>query len=158
MNVTEEVRLVGDVDYVIDWKDGRQETGSFKNTVLRQGRQSLAKALANQLGGGFQFYVTHMLFGDGGTQGGVKKYVDAGRNGLFGTTRLSKPVIAMIDPTISTQAIFTSVIAFDEAVSVTLNEMALQMADGNLYSLTTFADLNKTSDMQITWNWRLLFI
>ena len=158
MNLTEQIRLIGDVDYVIDWKDGRQEIGGFKNTVLKQGRKSLAKALANQLSGGFQFYITHMLFGDGGTQGGVKKYVDAGRNGLFGTTRLYKPVIAMIDPTIPTQAIFTAVIAFDEAVSVTLNEMALQMADGNLYSLTTFADLNKTADMQITWNWRLNFI
>jgi len=158
MNVTEQLRLVGDVDAIIDWKDGRQETISFKNTVLKNGRKALAKALANQLGDGFKFYVTHMLFGDGGTQGGVKKYVDAGRNGLFGTTRLSKPVIAMIDPTIATQVIFTSVISFDEAVSVTLNEMALQMADGTLYSLTTFADLNKTEDMQITWNWRLNFI
>lgn len=158
MNLTSDICPVGDINYVIDWKDGRKKIGGFNNTVLRQGRLSLAKTLANQIGEGFQFYITHMLFGDGGTQGGVKKYVDTGRNGLFGTTRLSKPVIAMINPTIPTQVILTSVVAFDEAVSVTLNEMALQMADGNLYSLTTFADLNKTADMQITYNWYLNFI
>ena len=39
-----------------------------------------------------------------------------------------------------------------------LNEMALQMANGQLYSMTTFPDLNKTEDMQITFNWRLNFI
>lgn len=158
MRISDHIRPVGDVDVIIDWKDGRREEYTMRNTVLRNGRQALARALANQISGGFQFYITHMLFGDGGTQGGVKKFVDAGRNGLFGTTRLSKPVIAMIDPTIPTQAIFTAVIAFDEAVSVTLNEMALQMANSTLYSLTTFADLNKTEDMQITWNWRLNFI
>lgn len=158
MNMKDEVRAIGDVEYIIDWEDGKQETVFFKNTVLRKGREALAKSLANQIGSGFQFYITHMLFGDGGTDSGAKKYVDVGRNGLFGTTRLSKPVIAMIDPTISTQVILTSVIARDEAVNVTLNEMALQMANGDLYSLTTFPDLNKTEDMQITWSWYLNFV
>jgi hypothetical protein len=67
-------------------------------------------------------------------------------------------VLANIDNSIPTQAIFTSVIKFDEAVGVTLNEMALQMANSELYSMTTFPDLNKTADMQITFNWRLNFI
>ena len=99
-----------------------------------------------------------MLFGDGGTQSGVKKYVNAGREGLFGVTRLSKPVISSIDGSIPTQVILTSVIKFDEIIGVTLNEMALQMADGDLYSMTTFADLNKTEDMQLTLNWKLNFV
>ncbi|MCF6237712.1 MAG: FG-GAP repeat protein [Candidatus Marinimicrobia bacterium] len=106
----------------------------------------------------YDFYVTHMLFGDGGTTGGVKKYVDAGREGMFGTTRLSKPVISNIDSSIPEQVIFTSVITFDELVGVAINEMALQMANGFLYSLTTFPDLSKTENMQILFNWRINFI
>lgn len=148
----------GDVEIVTDWRDGRREVLDVRNTILLTGRRALCKSLANVIGDSYQFYITRMLFGDGGTQSGVKKYVNAGREGLFGVTRLSKPVIANIDGSIPTQAIFTSVISFDEVVGVTLNEMALQMSNGDLYSMTTFADLNKTEDMQLTLNWRLNFV
>ena len=114
--------------------------------------------LANQLGDTFSFYITRMIFGDGGTVGGVKKYVNSDRNGLFGTTRLSKPVLANIDGTLPTQVIFTSVILYAEAVGVALSEMAIQMSSGDLYSMTTFPDLTKTEEMQIMYNWRLSFI
>ena len=153
--------LTGEVEAIIDYLDGsRRIIGYDKipNTVLKGGRQALAKSLANQIGNSFNFYVTRMLFGDGGTYNGVKKYVNYDRNGLFGTTRLSKPVLANIDPSISTQVIFTSVIGFDDIVGVVLNEMALQMSTGDLYSMTTFPDLTKTAEMQITWNWRLSFV
>lgn len=153
-----QLQAKGDVDLIIDYKNGKQETKYIRNTILRNGRRSLAKALANQIGAEFDFYITRMLFGDGGTNEGVKKYVNADRSGLFGVTRLSKPVLATIDPTIPTQAIFTTVITFDEAVGVVLSEMALQMANGDLYSMTTFPDLTKTEEMQITFNWRLNFV
>jgi hypothetical protein len=153
-----QLQAKGDVDLIIDYKNGKQETKYIRNTILRNGRRSLAKALANQIGAEFDFYITRMLFGDGGTNEGVKKYVNADRGGLFGVTRLSKPVLATIDPTIPTQAIFTTVITFDEAVGVVLSEMALQMANGDLYSMTTFPDLTKTEEMQITFNWRLNFV
>jgi uncharacterized protein YabE (DUF348 family) len=99
-----------------------------------------------------------MLFGNGGTVGGVPRFVHVEQNGLFGLQVLSKPVVSSIDISMPQQAIFTSVIAFDEAVSQTLNEMALQMANNDIFSMATFADLNKTSDMQITYNWKILFI
>jgi hypothetical protein len=99
-----------------------------------------------------------MIFGDGGTTAGVKKFVNTNRNGLFGVTRLTKPVTALVDDLNPNQAIFTSVITFDEVNSTTLNEMALQMQSNDLYSMITFPDLNKTSEMQITWNWRLNFV
>jgi hypothetical protein len=153
-----QLQAKGDVDLIIDYKNGEQETKYIRNTILRNGRRSLAKALANQIGAEFDFYITRMLFGDGGTNEGVKKYVNADRNGLFGVTRISKPVLATIDPTIPTQAIFTTVITFDEGVGVVLSEMALQMANGDLYSMTTFPDLTKTEEMQITFNWRLNFV
>ncbi|MCL5459921.1 hypothetical protein M3M33_14890, partial [Loigolactobacillus coryniformis] len=85
---------------------------------------------------------------------GSTKFVATSRNGLFGITQASKPVIASVDPNIPSQVIFTSVISFSEANGAVLNEMALQMATGNLYSMVTFPDLTKTAQMQITWNWR----
>lgn len=156
--INTQILTLGDIEIIQEWKDGRKNSYDIENTILLTGRRALCKSLANQIGDSYQFYITRMLFGDGGTQSGVKKYVNAGREGLFGVTRLSKPAIAGIDGSIPTQVILTSVITFDEIIGVTLNEMALQMANGELYSMTTFADLNKTEDMQITFNWRLNFI
>jgi hypothetical protein len=130
----------------------------MKNTVLKAGRIALAKSLANDVGNTYDFYVARMLFGNGGTAGGVPKYVDEGRNGLFGLTVLSKPILSSIDPNQTTQVIFTSVIAFNEVNNVAINEMALQMNNGQLYSMRTFPDLTKTDHIQVTWNWKLNFV
>lgn len=156
--ITETVQPTGEVEIVITDRSGQELKNCVKNTVLLTGRRALAKALANQIGEKFQFNVVRMVFGDGGTNNGVKKFVNAGREGLFGVTRLTKPALANLDTSVPAQIIFTSVIKFDEVVGVTLNEMALQMANGELYSMVTFPDLNKTEDMQITFNWRLNFI
>lgn len=156
--IDESLKVTGDVEIIVESKDGSTVVYDVKNTVLLTGRRALAKSLANSIGSTYDFYITRMIFGDGGTMDGVKKFVNAGREGLFGVTRLSKPAIANLDSTIPAQAIFTSVIRFEDAVGVTLNEMALQMANGQLYSMTTFPDLNKTSDMQINFNWRINFI
>jgi hypothetical protein len=156
--IEEPVLCKGDVERIVEWKDGRTERIEAHNTVLLTGRRALAKCLANAIGDGFNFYITRMLFGDGGTTEGIKKYVNANRNGLFGVIRLSKPVISTLDSVVPAQVIFTSIIRFDEAVGVTLNEMALQMATGDLYSMITFPDLNKTEDMQLTFNWRIQFV
>jgi hypothetical protein len=152
------VRPIGDVEILTEYRNGTRECSFVPNNVLLTGRRALTNSLAGNIDDTYQFFINRMLFGDGGTQSGVKKYVDAGRNGLFGVTQVSKPVLANIDTYIPTQAIFTSTIKYDEAVGVTLNEMALQMANGDLYSMTTFPDLSKTEDMQITFNWRLNFI
>lgn len=152
------IKPQGHVDALIEHKDGVKSILSFPNTVLLTGRRALARSLANNFGDSYEFFVARMLFGDGGTQSGVKKVVDSGREGLFGVTRVAKPVISNIDEEIPAQVIFTSVITFDEAVGVTLNEMALQMANGEFFSMVTFPNLSKTEDMQITWNWRLNFI
>lgn len=154
----EYIKTKGDVDIVIDYKNGIKNILNINNTILLTGRRALASSIANDIGEIYQFYISRMIFGDGGTQSGVKKFVDAGRTGLFGVTVLSKPVIANIAAGIPTEVILTSVVAFDEAVGVTLNEMALQMANGDLYSMTTFPDLNKTEEMQWTLNWHLNYI
>lgn len=151
------IRPKGEVEMVIKYLDG-EEVRSFHNTVLRKGKEALASSLANDLGGSYDFFISRMLFGDGGTSSGVPKFINTERNGLFGITRATKPVIATIDANLPTQVVFTSVLDYDEANGFTLNEMALQMNSGDLYSMATFADLNKTGSMQITWNWRNSFV
>lgn len=154
------VRPVGEVEMIIEYADGRAtEVHQFKNCVLRKGREALAKTLARELGDEFEFYVNRMDFGDSGTTGGVPKYVDSSRNGLFcGAPKVSKPIISSFNANLSSDVIFTSVIAYDEGNGYSLSEMALRMANGDYYSMVTFPDLGKTSLMQITWNWRLSFV
>jgi hypothetical protein len=157
-SMNENIQLKGQIEAVIEYRDGRKEYRSTCNTVLRNGREALASSLANEIGDSFDFYISKMLFGDGGTNSGVPKFVNSARNGLFGVTRSTKSIISTIDPAIPSQVIFTSILGYDDANGYSLNEMALQMNNGDLYSMATFADLNKTSTMQITWNWRYSFV
>ena len=125
--ITESQKCRGDVQMIIDFVDKKRKIIEFRNTILQAGREALALSLANRTGDDFDFFINRMLFGDGGTTGGVPKVVNADRTGLFGTTRISKPVVSNIDPNSNSQAIFTSVVSFDEGNNFTLNEMALQM-------------------------------
>jgi phage-related tail fiber protein len=155
----------GDIQMVVE-KMGRVEVVEFKNTVLRTGREALALCLANRLGGDFDFFVSKMLFGDGGSVAGSPKSVSADRTALFGTTRVNKPVISNIDPNNGSQVIFTSVVSYDEGNGFDINEMALQLHGSiipssntpSLYSMATFPGISKTSLMQLTFNWRISFI
>lgn len=156
--ILEDLKPIGRIKIFIEFEDGKADEILFHNTVLLGGRNALAASLANQIGSSYDFFVSRMIFGNGGTQGSIPKYVDTGRNGLYGITQSVKPVIATIDPNVTSRVIFTSIMGADEANGVTLNEMALQMNNGNLYSMATFADLNKTSAMKITFNWTLDFI
>lgn len=148
----------GDVEALIQFRDGSIKNIGFRNTILRKGREALVLSLANRIGDDFEFFISRMLFGDGGVVGSSPKSVSTDRNGLFGSTRVCKPVIANIDPNNASQLILTSVVSFDEGNGFSLNEMALQMNTGDLYSMATFPGVTKTQQMQITWNWRLSFI
>jgi hypothetical protein len=158
MKMNENVKALGVVSGEIEYKNGEKLFFEYKNTVLSKGRQALAASLANKFTGDYNFYISRMLFGDGGTIDGAKKNVNTNRNGLFGVTRASKPVISHVDSNMPNQVTFTSVLGFNEANGYALNEMSLQMSTGDLYSMVTFPDLNKTSEMQITFNWRLSFV
>lgn len=148
----------GDVQLVLEYNDREPEIIEFKNTILKTGREALALSLANRVGDDFDFFINRMLFGDGGTTGGSPKIVPVDRNGLFGSVRVSKPVVANIDANNSTQVIFTSVVSYDEGNNFNLNEMALQLHTGDLYSMATFPGITKTPQIQVTFNWRLSFI
>jgi len=151
------IRPKGDIEMIIKYADSTEHI-YFPNAVLRKGREALASSLANDFGNSYNFFISRMLFGDGGTSSGSPKFIDTSRNGLFGITRAVKPIIVTIDPALPSQIVFTSVLDYEEANGFTLNEMALQMNNGDFYSMSTFADLNKTSSMQITFNWRLAFV
>lgn len=149
----------GDVQMIIDHDSGEREIIEFPNTVLNKGREAIAASLANNFGGTYSYYINRMIFGNAGVASGNLKYVDAGRNGLFcGTPISSKPVISAVDPDIQSQVVYTSILSNSDAVGETLNEMALQMGTGDLYSMVTFPNLTKTGTMVITWNWRLSFV
>jgi len=148
----------GIVEIIVEDTKGNVIHTEVNNATLEAGREALAAGLANEIGEEFNFFISRMLFGDDGTTGGVPKFVDTDRNGLFGTTRVNKPVISSIDPNNPSQVVFTSIITFDEGNGFTLNEMALQMNSGDLYSMATFAGISKTPSLQITFNWRLFFV
>ena len=156
----EKIHCKGEVEMAVEWDDGRIKKVLFHNTVLRDGRKALAASLANQYGSNYDYFISRMSFGDGGTAGGNPKFISEDRSGLFGTTILRKPIISTLDPNDLTQVIFTSVVARDEAVGHTINEMGLEMNTDprTLYSMITFAGFSKTSQMQITWTWRCSFI
>ena len=158
MRTHEESKINGIVERIVEHKDGHKEVTVIPNTVLTTGKMALANSLANVVENTYDYYVSHMIFGDSGTSGNVEKFVNVSRTGLFGVTRVRKPVIASIDDDHPTQVVFTSVLTFEEGNGYTLNEMALEMANGTLYSMVTFPDLSKTTLMQITWNWRLSFV
>lgn len=156
----------GDVEILIESPGRAVERVEFRNTILRSGREALALSLANRTGGDFDFFVSRMLFGDGGAVGSSPKSVQTDRTSLFGTVRVSKPVVANIDPNNRSQVVFTSVVSYDEGNGFNLNEMALQLHGSvpsggespSLYSMATFPGISKTSLMQLTFNWRISFI
>lgn len=157
--ISENVKPKGEVEIIIDYNDSRpQERYNRNNAVVRKAKEAHVLGLVNQIGESWDFYVDKMLFGTNGTLTGVPKVVEDSRNGLFGTTLLSKSVASLVNPQVATQAIFTTVVTFAEGNGSTINEMALQMKNGDLYSMITMPGIAKTSSMQITFNWRLSFV
>lgn len=154
----DEVKQRGEVEVIVDYKNGEKEVFVVKNAILQTAKNAQANALANIIGSSYQFYIDQMIFGTNGTLGGAPKVVEAARNGLFGSTLVSKSVTSIINPQILNQAIFTTIMGFDEGNGSVINEMALVMKNGNLYSMTTMGGISKNSTMQITFNWRLTFV
>lgn len=158
MQLVLDAKPKGFVHVNIAWKDGREEDHYVPNAVLDTGRRAMAASLANVIGDAFDNYVNRMLFGDSGTDGGEPKTVNAGRISLFGATRVSKAVVAQVNPQNPNQAIFTAVMTYQEGNGYAFSEMALQLNSGDLFSMATFPDLTKTDQMQITFNWYVTFV
>lgn len=154
---SDDITSNGKISIKVENKDGTSALVVVKNKVLLTGRSAIASSLANMYNGEFPFYITRVLFGNSGTLGGNPKFVEDNREGLFGVTTLNKPVIASIDDDLPQQVIFTTTVTFDELVGDVINEMALEMANEEIFSMATFGDISKTDSMQLIFNWRLNF-
>lgn len=152
------VKPYGEVEMLIEYADGRKSEMMYRNAILNTGKSALAQAIAGDIGTSYNLYVCKMLFGTNGTISGVPKFVDASRNGLFGATLIAKNVTTIINPAAPTQVIFTSILTYSDAIGSSINEMALQLANNDLYSMVTFGEVTKTGSMQITYNWRVTFV
>ena len=153
-----EIKSSGKVFLTIINKNGTASQMAVRNKVVLSGRSALASVVANDFEGPFSFYIARVLFGNSGTVSGTPRFVEDTQTGLFGPVILAKPVIATIDPLATSQVTFTTTVTFGELIGFAINEMALEMANGDLFSMTTFGDVNKTSTMQLIWNWRLNWI
>lgn len=157
-----------------DYKTGRRRFGKVKrtiyednnpspceeawlNTTLEAGAAVIVRNLARQNGSFEEFYISSMVFGNGGTEGGNRKSINSDRKSLFGQVLLEKPVIAVVNPDNSSQAIFTSSLGKEDLVGVPINEAGLKMANGELYAMTTFADYTKGENMRINYDWNVYF-
>ena len=156
--INEFVKLKGEVDVIINHKDGRSENFTIQNAILTAAKNAHANAICNNIGATFQFYVSNMIFGTNGTLNGAPKVVDSSRNGLFGPTLVSKQVSSTVNPQMLNQAIFTAVVGFDEGNGNIINEMALMMKNGDLYSMVTLGGISKDSSIQIVFNWRISYL
>ena len=140
----------------IKYKDNTTKILLFKNQVLNKGKSFLARCLLEEYKG--TLYIANMLFGDGGTVNGTPKDVSPSVESLNGVTRIKKSVISQIDPESPMEAIFTVIIGEEEGNDFTINEMGLELSDGSLFSLSTFADFNKTDQMEVAWGWNIAFM
>lgn len=144
----------GFVKLEIEHSDGKKELISFDNSALKKGRISVAKSMIKDEP---KSYITHVIFGDGGTESGKKKIVNPELNSLYGTTRVIKPVVAQIDPENKNQIIIMTAIEKNEGNNYVINEMAIKLNTDELISMATFRDINKNEGMRLSWTWILAF-
>lgn len=152
----ESVKILGNINLEIEYSDGKKENLKFKNSPLRQGKSALAQFVCSK--DSERIWITDMIFGDGGVEKNDKKTVNPNRNTLFGVARVVKPVVCQLDPEDPTKVIVSTILEKDEGNDYVINEMALKLNTGDLFSMATFYNLNKNEQMKLKWTWELLFI
>ena len=152
--ISNEIEAIGNVYLTVLNDNGTTAKVKIKNKVLNTGVLAMVKALSNSFGGDFNLYISRMLFGTNGTSSGTPKVVEETRTGLFGTTAAAKSVVSNISVD-GKRISFSATLLKTDMVGETLNKMALELADGNLFSMTTFGDISKTNTMQLTWDWEI---
>ena len=125
----ETVQPKGQIEISIQYKNGTTNNLLVKNTVLQLGREALAASLAHDFGTSYEYYIDTMLFGTGGVDGDAPKYIDATRIALY-SQELEKPISALISPLRPHEAVFSSVLTFDDP-AIAISEMGLRMANIN---------------------------
>lgn len=150
------MKLLGCVKIKIEEDDKPIISLNYNNKVLNKSKSLFADAIIS----GKLPFIEKMLFGDEGWdhEKNEKKEVDENRTSLFGITRASKKVIGQKDSEVSNQAIFTATLEKEDAVGISLSEMALQLSNGELYSMLTHPEFNKTDKMKLTFSWEIYYI
>jgi len=157
--MNEIIKIDGWIEIIKEWNDdNKKEIQWVKNTTLRSGRIAIVNSLANNFGGTFDLFISSMVFGSGGTSGGTPRFVNDTLEGLFPPTTITKGVIISVPVDTPTMLIATSVLTYDDANGTAVNEAGLQLKSGDFLNLATFGDINKTSNMQLTFNWRISMI
>ena len=152
------IETKGYISCLIEYDDGLKETVDFNNSVKLKGKSAIGKILLNQVGDVNSFFINRMLFGDGGRNGGIPRIVEQDNNSLFGTVRVVKPVVSTANPNDSTEIRFSSTLGKEDGNGIHIDEMSLQMENGDLFSMATWPGFVKASNMQITFTWKIVLI
>ncbi len=154
----ESINSKGFVEIVItDSKTGEILEIHKQNTVLLSGKTLMARSLAGEINDPFDFYVYSMEFGTGGLEGSTPKTVNSGLTSLYISSGIEVLVGRSWSNSYPTQAIFTGTLNTEIGNGLNINEAALKMANGDLFSMITFPSLSKTNSQQITLNWTVIF-
>ncbi len=153
------IKPQGFIEIVVeDISTGKIVHKSEHNTVLDNGKAILARSLAGApyINDPYDFFISTMVFGTGGEDGSIPRTVEAGRSSLFNQT-LEISVDRGWTTDYPTRARFTGTVSTSSANGTTLNEAALKTSAGDLFSMVTFSGLSKTSSLQFTLNWTIVF-
>lgn len=130
----------------------------FKNTVLISGRRKLAMALSGNSGKQFDAYISHIAFGNGGTNSGVIIPVDETMStfvGGSGNIIEIVPASCSMLNSIGTTIVVTATVPNSKAFNVDkFDQVGLMLASGDMYAIATWngADYNKNVGNTIKWN------
>jgi hypothetical protein len=133
------------------------EKFTFKNQLLNPGRRFLLSNLIPRPSSS-PIFIKSILFADGGTHNNEVRMVEPEMEHPFGVIRMRKEVISQVNPEVPTEALFSVTVGENEGNDFTLNEMGLELSNGDLFSLATFPDFNKTSQMALDWSWSVCFV
>lgn len=151
----ENIKAIGPIHLIIEEDGKNKKELFFTNRVLRSGHTTLCKYLINEQED--KPYISEIIFGDGGAEGRTPKKIHPDRKTLFGITKLNKEIVAQIDPEDLSTLVIAVVVEKNEANDCMINEIALKMSNGDLFSMATFSGFEKTEKMRLTWIWRVLF-
>jgi len=156
--IQESINSKGFVDIIVrDMKTNKVVKECRQNTVLSSGKTLMARSLAGEVNDPFDFYISSMEFGIGGLDGSTPKTVSSGLTSLYLSAGVEVLVGRSWSNSAPTQATFTGTLNTETGNGLDINEAALKSANGDLFSMITFPSLSKTSSLQITLNWTIVF-
>lgn len=156
--IQESINSKGFVDITVTDLETNEVIKQYReNTVLLSGKTLMARSLAGEINDPFDFYVYSMEFGVGGLDGSTPKTVSSGLTSLYLSAGVDVLVGRSWSNSAPTQATFTGTLTTETGNGLNINEAALKTANGELFSMITFPPLSKTSNLQITLNWTIVF-